>query len=236
MTANHGHPIVLACDTSTRVASVALVEGGVMTAETTLLSADSHSERLLQDVSDLLARRGLAAADLDVLVTSLGPGSFTGVRIALSAMKGLAYALGRPLVGVCGLDALARPLTGRGAAVLTALDARKGEVYAALHASDGTRLMAPCVSDPDRFASDMAAAAPGCPVIGAGEGVLAYRGRFEAALGGRLKVADAHEHAIRASVIATLGLEQVAPGPGVDALEPLYLRRSEAEVKLGLRA
>lgn len=226
-----GPNVVLACDTSTRLGSVALVESGVVTGEVLFhgASRDHHSERVLEEIARLLDRRGLKARDVHLFVTSLGPGAFTGVRTALATMKGLAWALGRPLAGVCSLLALAWPLFGRGAPVLAALDARKGEVYAALYGPDGTPLLEPRVGGAEDVAHT---AAPLCPteVFGVGEGVLACRERLGVALGGRLVVAEGPFHAIRASVLAHLG-GRSEPIPAEQA-EPLYLRRPEAEVRL----
>ncbi len=222
--------VVLACDTSTRLGSVAVVESGVVTGEVVFhgTTRDHHSRRVLEEVARLLDRRGLSVRDVGLFVASLGPGSFTGVRTTLATLKGLAWALGRPLAGVCSLHALAWPLFGRGVPVLAALDARKGELYAALYGPDGTSLLEPCVG----FAEDVAkAASPLCPgeVLGVGEGVLAHRERIEAVLGRRFVTAEGPFHAIRASVLAHLGMRS-DPIP-VDRVEPLYLRRPEAEVR-----
>lgn len=235
--------VVLACDTSTRVGSVALVESGVVTGESLFhLSAhppthfgrqgttrDHHSRRVLEEVARLLDWRGLSVRDVGLFVASLGPGSFTGVRTTIATLKGLAWAVGRPLAGVCSLRALAWPLFGRGAPVLAALDARKGEVYAALYGPDGSSLLEPRAGSAEAVAE---AASPLCrgEVLGVGEGVLAVRERIDAALGGRLVLAEGPFHAIRASVLAHLGMTS-EPIP-VDRVEPLYLRRPEAEVRL----
>ncbi len=225
------HPVVLACDTSTTVGSVALVEGDRVTAELVLQSPGSTSRRLVGDVRDLLAARGLAPSDLDLLVASTGPGSFTGVRITLAAMKGLAFALDKPLVGVPSLDALARPLLGRGAAILAALDARRSEVYAAGYAPDGTPVVAPAALSPQAAAEALRVACPDLPILGVGEGILAYRDVLVGILGDRLQIAAAPEHSIRASVLVQIALERHLAPTDVAAIEPQYLRRSEAEVK-----
>jgi len=229
------HPVVLACDTSTTVGSVALVEGDRVTAELVLQSPGSTSRRLVGDIRDLLAARGLAPSDLDLLVASTGPGSFTGVRITLAAMKGLAFALDKPLVGVPSLDALARPLLGRGAAILAALDARRSEVYAAGYAPDGAPdgapVVAPAALSPQAAAEALRDACPDLPILGVGEGILAYRDVLVGILGDRLQIVAAPEHSIRASVLVQIALERHLAPTDVAAIEPQYLRRSEAEVK-----
>jgi len=224
-------PVVLACDTSSGCASIAILEGGLPTAEMTLLIGVGHSRDLLRDMRDLLTRRGLVLADVDLLVTSVGPGSFTGVRIAMASMKGLAMALDRRLVGVSVLDALAGPLLGRGAAVLTAMDARKSEVYAALYAPSGAILLNPRAQAPAALAEAVAQAWPKGSIIGVGEGVLAYLDAFVTAFGERLLVAQGEAHRVRAAVMARLGAAASEPGPTLADVEPLYLRLSEAEMK-----
>lgn len=227
-TSEHDARIVLACDTSTQLGSVALLESGAITGEVLFqgTSRDHHSDRVLVLIEDLLRRRALAPHDVTLFVTSLGPGAFTGVRTALATMKGLAWALKRPLAGVCSLFALAWPLFGRGLAVLAALDARKGEVYAALYGPDGATLIEPVVGTAEEVGRIAAQCCPG-RFVGVGDGVLAYRARLEEALGGRLSLAEGPLHAIRASVLAYLGT-RLDPIP-VDQAEPSYLRRPEAE-------
>ncbi|NOZ01227.1 MAG: tRNA (adenosine(37)-N6)-threonylcarbamoyltransferase complex dimerization subunit type 1 TsaB [Deltaproteobacteria bacterium] len=220
--------IVLACDTSTRVGSVALVEDGELSAETLLKfpAGSNPSRRLAKDIASMLEQRGIEPSDIDLLVTSLGPGSFTGVRIAISTMKGLAFALDRPLKGVCSLDALADPLLGRGAAVMTALDARRKEVYCALYSSDGKTLVAPAAMTAEEIAKLAADRCEG-RVIGAGEGIAAYMDDFRRVLGDRLVPAPSGLNVIRASSVAFVGMTHPRPD-----LEPMYCRRSEAEAKL----
>ncbi|MBM4397898.1 MAG: tRNA (adenosine(37)-N6)-threonylcarbamoyltransferase complex dimerization subunit type 1 TsaB [Deltaproteobacteria bacterium] len=239
---------VLACDTSTRTASIALVRDGVLLGEWTTLAPTPRSALLLADVSALLARHGLSPPDVDLFVTSVGPGSFTGVRTAMATLKGLAYATGRPLAAVGSLEALAHPAIAHPAiahpaiahpaiardapgAVLVALDARRGEVYGALaRRSDGAWLIEPAVIGAADLAARAAAIVPEGEVQALGEGVLAYPDAFAAGLGGRLRVGEPGEHGVRASVLAFLGAAR-PPAPIAD-VEPAYLRRPEAEVNL----
>ncbi len=204
----------------------------MVTAETMVLSDGSHSRRILDDIDRMLGERALAPVDIDLLVSSVGPGSFTGVRITLAAFKGLAVALDRPLVGVTSLDALALPLCGRGKTVIAALDARKGEVYGALYADDGRVLVAACTAGPEAFARQVAETVPEGVVLGAGEGVTAWRAAFESVLGDRLLAVAPFENHVRASVLATLGAARAGAPDDRAVLEPTYLRRPEAEIKL----
>ncbi len=203
----------------------------MVTAEWNLLVGVGHSRDLLQDLETLMTRRALVWSDVDLLVTSLGPGSFTGVRIAMASMKGLAMSLGRELRGVGLLDALAAPLQSRGCAVLAAMDARKGQLYAALYGPAGDVIVPACAAGPQELAAAVVAAWPEGPILGVGEGVLAYASELASCLSGRLVVAEAEWHRVRAAVIARLGAGMSDGQPSLSDLEPLYLRRSEAEIR-----
>jgi len=222
-------PVILACDTSTEQQAIALWEADRVTAEWSLLARGGTSRDLAGDIAALLARRGLQPRDLDLLVTSLGPGSFTGVRVVLATLKGLAMALGKPLYGVDVLGTLAWPHRGR--AVLAALDARRGEVYGAAWAPDGGLLLPPQAAAAEVLAARLAECLPTeTPVLAVGDGVLAWRGPLKKMLGDRLVPGAPRDHLVRASAM----IEQVLAGdrPPLDlaSSEPLYLRRPDAEV------
>lgn len=231
----HARPIIVACDTSTTVGSVALVEGGTVTAETIVKSLNSHSLRILKDIQAMLANRELTMNDVDAFATASGPGSFTGVRIAMSTLKGLAWSLGKPLIPVGSLYALAWPLLKRGAPVLAAFDAKRGEVYGAVFDSDGGHLVEQAAISPaDLAGTCLNAVGNDRPIICVGEGVIEYRDIFQAALGNRLVMAGAWEAYVRASVIGIIGTAELARENICDVatVEPVYLRRSEAEINL----
>ncbi|MBT8407740.1 MAG: tRNA (adenosine(37)-N6)-threonylcarbamoyltransferase complex dimerization subunit type 1 TsaB, partial [Deltaproteobacteria bacterium] len=98
---------ILAIDTSTPVGSIAIVEGAVLRAQHILNISATHNQRLLPGIDRILMETEWSLNDLDALAVSLGPGSFTGLRIGISIAKGLAWATGKPLAGVPTLDALA---------------------------------------------------------------------------------------------------------------------------------
>lgn len=143
-------PTVLAIDTSSATGSVAIVRGGAPIAGVTLTSLPGHSESLLFAISRLLHDAGLTIDGIDLFAAGVGPGSFTGLRVGLSAMKGLHLATGAPLLGVSSLLALAmnagrhEPKGGTASAhasrlmphsslVCAAIDARRGDVFAAAY-------------------------------------------------------------------------------------------------------
>jgi tRNA threonylcarbamoyladenosine biosynthesis protein TsaB len=140
----------LAIDTSTYRAEVALWAEGVCAAREENLDSAKHAESLFGLIDRAFASAGWKKTDTDLVVPCIGPGSFTGARVALAAAKGIALALGRPIVGVSGLEAMASAL-GRVAperaretdAVVALLDARKGEVFWAAYGREGEPIGGP---------------------------------------------------------------------------------------------
>src|SRR5512132_883619 len=128
---------VLAVETSTLAGGAALLDGGLVVGEYTLDVSVTHSERLMGAIDRLLTDASWTVRDLEGLAVSVGPGSFTGLRIGLSTVKGLALALAIPIAAVPTLDAMATLLPFAALAVCPVLDARKREVYASLYRWDG---------------------------------------------------------------------------------------------------
>jgi tRNA threonylcarbamoyladenosine biosynthesis protein TsaB len=122
---------ILAIDTTGETGSIAYIHDGVVIEEVTLESGDGFAHVLFVEIETLLGRHGIGATDIDVFASASGPGSFTGVRVGLTAVKGLAEATGRQAIAVSNLQALAsfgtRPLR------TVIIDARRGEVYAAVY-------------------------------------------------------------------------------------------------------
>lgn len=131
---------ILSVDSSAVVASVALMEDGRLLAEYTLNNKNTHSETLLPMIESLLSFFSMEIADVDLFAVSNGPGSFTGVRIGTATVKGLAFASGKPCVGVSTLEAIAYNLRYHKGIVCPVMNARRSQVYTALFRSDGERL------------------------------------------------------------------------------------------------
>src|SRR5256886_6258637 len=132
---------VLALESATLSGGAALVGGERLLGEVTLDVAVTHSERLMAAVDRLVADCGLAPHDLDGLAVSIGPGSFTGLRVGIAMAKGLGLALDLPIAAVPTLDALAGRLPFADAPVCPILDARKGEVYLSRYRWDGRAMV-----------------------------------------------------------------------------------------------
>jgi tRNA threonylcarbamoyladenosine biosynthesis protein TsaB len=221
---------LLAVESATLSGGVALQDGDRLLGEITLNIAITHSERLMSAVDRLLDDCGLAPADLDGLAVSVGPGSFTGLRVGLATVKALAMALDLPVAAVPTLDALAARLPFADAPVCPILDARKKEVYLSLYRWRGSGM----AREWDYLAlpPELAAARLEAPVILLGDGIEACRPWLER-LGAGVRVAPAAQRLPSAAVVAGLGRAALAAGAGVDAeaLAPLYLRPSEAQLK-----
>lgn len=131
---------ILALDSAAQVATVALCEDGRLLAEYTVNNGNTHSETLLPMIETMLGHFGLCADDVDLFAGSNGPGSFTGVRIGIATLKGLAFAKGKPCVGVSTLEALAQNLVGTAGLICPVMNARRAQVYTALFRSNGKTL------------------------------------------------------------------------------------------------
>lgn len=215
--------VVLALDTTTRAGSCALARDGVVTIER---SSDSqeHASRLPRDLMMLLDEAAVALADVDVFAVATGPGSFTGLRIGIATMQGLAFAHAKPLIGVSSLDALAH--VGGGARTATWIDAWRGEVYAAMY-EQGHMTRGPSVVHPSHELD----ALRGTATRFVGDGVAIYRELIERTMGEQASMASPVAPLL-AGTIARLATDAARRGecPPPHAIRPLYVRRSDAEL------
>lgn len=221
---------ILATDTSTDILTVAVCDEEAVLAEIAVHAPRTHSERLLVTAHNLLAEAGLSLADLDALAVGVGPGSFTGLRIGISAWKGLALGAGLPLVGVPTLDALARLHDQAERPVCPVLDARMGEVFYGIHdpgAQGMTRRVGPAVGP----VSELITRIEG-PVLLAGDGAVRYRDVLATGLP-EARFAPPLQNHTRAAAVAFEGLRLLEAGDSGDAgaVRPVYLRKSQAERK-----
>ena len=234
---------ILAIETSTLLGGAALADDSSgLIAEIRLNVKSTHSERLMTEVDHLLSRSGLKVSEIDVFAVSVGPGSFTGLRIGVSTVKGLSYATGRPIVTIPTLEAFAWSFPFSRYPVCILLDARKKEVYAALFRwADGgfVRLIAEASIRADALLEEIKARdGEGNrgffeKIIFAGEGALLYKKEITESLGGTAVFAPPEKMVPSPSVVASVGLRKAANGEFSEpvSLVPLYIRRSEAEIK-----
>jgi len=224
--------LTLGIETATFCGGVALLAGDRLLASRTLNSAMTHSARLLRAIKDLLDEAQTRLDDLTGLAVSIGPGSFTGVRIGLSAAKGLALALDIPVVGVSTLEALAVRAGRDCRLICPVVDARRNETFVAAYrwprGSDLPRLaIAASVMPIGNFLQRLRGR---CLFLG--DGALRYRAQIESHLGDRAAFAPPHRILPSAEEIAWLGQMRLARGVADDLaqLEPVYIRSSDARL------
>jgi tRNA threonylcarbamoyladenosine biosynthesis protein TsaB len=221
---------LLAIDTATEICGVALVEDGKVTGELILDGGTTHTRTVMQAVQALLSVHNRKPSDIDCLGVTRGPGSFTGLRIGISTVKGLAVAMGRPLVSVSSLEVIAHQAPAGTPLVCSVLDARRQEVYWSLYRRFGDKWTAEGVEHVGR-ADDIAAHIDDeCTFIG--NGVPLYRDVIEGHLRQPGVFVAGRNNAIRPSVLARLCWCQYKKGKGnaVGTFAPVYLRKSDAEL------
>ncbi len=221
---------ILGIETSTKTGSVAIVSEDGVIAQYSLNIEVTHSERLMSTIERVLKDTGLAVSDIGGFAIAIGPGSFTGLRIGLSTVKGLALATGNPVAAVPTLLALAWNLPFSGYPVCPLLDARKNEVYAALYRFEGKALVQvlPEAAIPLSSLSQQVDAM----TVFTGEGSRIYRTEIQRILGNRAVFAPHSAILPSGATVAEIGLDMIKSGKLAepDSLTPLYIRRPEAEV------
>jgi tRNA threonylcarbamoyladenosine biosynthesis protein TsaB len=223
--------LVLGIETSTTQGGVALVDASGLVSEYTLNVEVTYSERVLPAIERMLEDAGIALSALGGLAVSIGPGSFTGLRIGLSTVKGLAYATGLPVAAVPTLEAMAWVLPEARLPVCPVLDARRQEVYAALfrHGPEGlVRLMEDTALAPEALAACIEE-----PTLFLGDALHTYGDLLRRLLGERFRLPPLVQRGPRAACVAELGRQRLLRGEreSVAHLVPSYLRMPEAELR-----
>ena len=220
---------VLGIETATMLCGTAIVRDGEVIAETQLSAPQIHSERLLFLVDELLRTSGIPLKELDGIACSIGPGSFTGLRIGLSVAKGLAYASDLPLAAVPTLEALAFRAVrdGRlmpGGRVLAALDARRDEVFTALYSWNGTALGAVIPATALSVSALLEQLVAGAPIVLTGDGSAKVAAGAAAHRSGLFAMPAAGQELCSPAAVALLGERRLRSGLEADleSLEPEY--------------
>jgi tRNA threonylcarbamoyladenosine biosynthesis protein TsaB len=222
--------LLLTVDTSTHCGSVAVSRGETILGEVLLNIKSNHTDRLLVTIRQLLTDIGVTTEGLDALGVVVGPGSFTGLRVGVATVKGLAMALDKPVAGVSSLRTMALQVPFPRHPLCVLLDARKKEVYAGLFGWEGgmpVSLAEEAVLPPEKLLQDLEG-----EVLFAGDGALAYRTLIVRQLGARAHFIPWPLHLPRASSAAALALVDLRQGRTIplELLAPRYIRLSEAEI------
>ena len=221
---------LLAADTATTSCGVAVADGTTILARTAIVSRVTHSRHLLQMIDDTLKNAGLTVKALDGFAVTRGPGSFTGLRIGISTIKGLAAACNKPVAAISTLEALAWPFHQTAWMVCPLIDARKGEVYTCRYRFGNgaiTALTPEAVLSPEQAVTGIAEAC-----LFAGTGVAVCGPAIDATMGQNARFAPPFQNALSPGIVAWLGMRRLEQGHAedVDTLAPVYLRKPDAVV------
>ncbi len=219
---------ILAMESTALVASVAICEDERCLGEVTLDNGNTHSETLLPSVEFLCRRLSLTVGDIDLFAVSSGPGSFTGVRIGVATVKGLAFGTGKPCVGVSALEALAHNLSDTEGLICPVMNARRDQVYTALFSSKNgvlTRLMPDSAISLSELEARLSAYEAPVSLVGDGYDMTAT------ALSHSILPVSLPRRRQSAVSVATVAKRMYENGESVSdtALSPVYLRLSQAE-------
>ena len=221
---------IIAVDTATKSCSAAIVDDGVACAELTTVNNQTHSKHLMSMIDTVCDMSGLKIADMDGFAVTIGPGSFTGLRIGISAVKGLAWSLNKPVVGISSLDALAWQCIPAAYPICTLLDARKQEVYYCRYRLRDGELKKDSSEQVIALAEAINDIREPCMFIGNGANL--YKEEILEKLGELAHFAGWNQDIIRASSVARLSLERFIHHQTDDValLVPHYIRKSDAEL------
>jgi len=221
--------LTLAFDTSSKTASIALLRDDVILYDVVINPDINHSEVLLPAIDEACRHTGVKTDDIDLFTCTLGPGSFTGLRVGISTLKGLLFATGKPAAGVSTLEALALNVKGNAAVICSVIDAGRSQVYTARYSCDDkgflNQICREMVLDPSEIVLDM-----NQDIIFVGEGAIKYSEIFMKK-SKKVKIACGMQQYIRASAVGILGREKffrnelLSPAGFV----PVYLRSADAK-------
>lgn len=213
--------VVLGIETSTPVSSVALATDGAVTSSVQIEGGRGHVEFLMPTIIQLLADASLTFADVSLVAVGVGPGLFTGMRVGITTAVSIAHVLGVKVAGVTSLDNLAYQAREDDRTCCPCIDARRAEVFAAFARAGVT------ITEPASWAPAALAAAVDEPTLFLGDGAIAYAGVFSPK--GEVRAASP-----TAAVLCEIAL---ARGEAMEPsrVEPLYVRKSEAEIKWDAR-
>nr|WP_319395240.1 tRNA (adenosine(37)-N6)-threonylcarbamoyltransferase complex dimerization subunit type 1 TsaB [uncultured Desulfobacter sp.] len=221
---------LFALSTAEQGASMALFEGGNLVFESSLFSRQTHSKGLLPMIEQAVeSRDGMSVNRIDGFIAAKGPGSFTGLRIGISMVKGLARAVSKPCAGVSSLDGIAFRFCHSQAPVCVMMDARRNEVYSAVYQFQHGRLIqkGPEMVCLPETAVDQA----GPEALFVGSGSKVYREKIAGRTGGRALFSSPAMDGVSASALVVSGMSGVGVFGFEDhPLKPVYLRKSDAQI------
>ena len=226
--------ILFCMDTSGPVAGVALMQDGAVRYEGIAVNAFTHSQSILPMAEEAYRRVGLEIGNTDYFAVTVGPGSFTGVRIGVSTVKALAHATGKPCIAVDALEAMAAGVQQFDGVICPIQDARAGQVYgAAFRGGTGERLLTDAPVKLEDYISQVSAL--GDRFLFLGDGMPVHRERIAALIGEQAQFAPPHLAFLRPASAAALAWERRDHAVDYHEISPLYLRPPQAEQQKNLK-
>jgi len=227
--------LTLAFDISSKTAAVALLRDDVILYDAIINVDLNHSEVLLPAIDQVCLQTRIKISEIDLFACTIGPGSFTGLRIGVSTLKGLMLATGKPAVGISSLTALALNLGKSSKIICSVMDAGRGQVYTAYYRYNENGLL-------DQIGTDKAVDLreiihnPEEEIIFVGDGAIKYAGIINNTKNEKINIASAAQQYIRASSVGILGREKYNRNELINAetFVPVYLRSADARMKKAL--
>lgn len=221
--------VTLALDTSSAAGSAALVRDGAVIAERAGDGSRTHGQRLPRELMDVLGAAGATLADVDGFAIASGPGSFTGLRVGIATMQGLALAGRKLLTPIATFEALAFLARGPAAPIAVWIDAHRGQVFASVYAPDGRTVLAPPTSlTPSETLDAWTSVLGAGPVQFTGDGAVQYATAIRARLADRARVPDKVPDL--AGAIGLIAGSEAGRAVSPHAVAPLYVRRPDVEL------
>lgn len=222
---------VLAADTSTEMLSLAIAEGEKLIANVDSLLGRKLSSHLVPMIDEMLRASNMELGEIGGFIVGLGPGSFTGLRVGITTMKGLAFAMGKPIVGVPTLDIIAHNAICSTQLICPILDAKKQQVYASIYQSNNgelRRISPYLLVTVDRLLEKIESS-----TLFIGDGIALYHKEITRTLGKRAQLGSKSLWFPKATVMARLGIERLKKGERDDLnnLVPMYLYSKECSIK-----
>ena len=223
---------ILAMDTSSSNATVALADNGKLTAEYTISSERAHSQIIMPMAEDILSGAHVSVKDIDVFAVALGPGSFTGLRIGIAAMKTLASTLDKKIIGISSLDCVAESFAYGDKYIGPIFDARRNDVYNAIYDCSGKKIVQDRCCDFDELLIEMSDK----NVIFAGDAIYKYKNKIESFEKHNWCIAPLNLSTQRASSVASLAYKRALNNDfdNIMSVAPIYLRLPQAEREYNL--
>jgi tRNA threonylcarbamoyladenosine biosynthesis protein TsaB len=229
--------LILSLDTTTRAGSAAVLRNTVVLAERVGDPALTHGERLPGELIRVLEEAAIPIEDVELFAVAAGPGSFTGLRVGIAAIQGLAMARARRVVPVSSLDALARAAVNPHRPIAVWMDAQRGEVFATLYAADGRDVLVPAQSSPPELVLEQWSSTVDVrTAMFIGDGAVRYRDRIVSSAGDARFVPVVIPPPPLAGLIGQTAAEDPSRAVLPHAIVPIYVRRSDAELARARRA